>query len=266
MMTATLDDVAKKRPELSAEQLAATELVRLAKEQGLSLTGPDGLLKLLVKSVIETALAEEMTDHLGYEKHDPAGVGSENIRNGTRSKTVISDNTGPVGIDVPRDRAGTFEPQITPPAADRRDDVVLGQPFAVANAEILNAAVRTMDQPVEDLTGPGAIEDGHLQGVDGQVGAQAGRDLPANDHAGVNVDDERCVHPADMGPEGARRKDQPLSRDVGLGRATFRIVMDIADPVTASVLRPQGVNLVEVTDLRSGLFGEGQVVVAERVL
>jgi putative transposase len=111
-MTATLDDVAKKKPEPSAEQQAATELVRLAREQGLSLTGPDGLLKQLTKSVIETALSEEMTEHLGYEKHDPAGVGSENIRNGTRSKTVLSGNTGPVEIDVPRDRAGTFEPQI----------------------------------------------------------------------------------------------------------------------------------------------------------
>ena len=43
-MTATIEDVAKKKPEPSAEQQAATELVRLAKEQGLSLTGPDGLL------------------------------------------------------------------------------------------------------------------------------------------------------------------------------------------------------------------------------
>lgn len=113
-MTATLDEMAKRKPpaEVSAEQQAAVELVRMAKEQGLSLTGPDGLLKVLTKSVIETALAEEMTDHLGYEKHDPAGVGAENIRNGTRAKTVISGNTGPVEIDVPRDRAGTFEPQI----------------------------------------------------------------------------------------------------------------------------------------------------------
>jgi putative transposase len=112
-MTVTLDEMAKRKAtEVSAEQAAATELVRLAKEQGLSLTGPDGLLKLLTKSVIETALSEEMTDHLGYEKHDPAGIGSENIRNGTRSKTVVSGNSGPVEIDVPRDRAGTFEPQI----------------------------------------------------------------------------------------------------------------------------------------------------------
>ena len=112
MMTATIDDVARKKPEPSAEQQAATELVRIAKEKGLSLTGPDGLLKQLTKSVIETALSEEMTDHLGYEKHDPAGIGAANIRNGTRAKTVITESSGPVEIDVPRDRAGTFEPQI----------------------------------------------------------------------------------------------------------------------------------------------------------
>ena len=111
-MTATLDDVTKKQAEQSAEQQAAVELVRMAKEQGLSLTGPDGLLKQLTKTVIETALNEEMTEHLGYGKHDPAGVGSSNIRNGTRGKTVLTEASGHVEIDVPRDRAGTFEPQI----------------------------------------------------------------------------------------------------------------------------------------------------------
>jgi putative transposase len=112
-VTATLDEMAKRKPpaEVTAEQLAAVELVRMAKEKGLSLTGPDGLLKLFTKSVIETALSEEMTDHLGYEKHD-APPEPDNIRNGTRTKTVISANSGPVEIDVPRDRAGTFEPQI----------------------------------------------------------------------------------------------------------------------------------------------------------
>ena len=82
-MTATLDGVTKKKAEPTAEQAAALELVRLAKEQGLSLTGPDGLLKQLTKTVIETSLNEEMTEHLGYEKHDPAGAGTGNIRNGT---------------------------------------------------------------------------------------------------------------------------------------------------------------------------------------
>jgi Transposase, Mutator family len=112
---ATLDGVTRnKRPEPTAEAEAARELVRLARERGLALTGPDGLLKQLTKTVIETALNEEMTGHLGYEKHDPAGqgTGSGNVRNGTRPKTVLTDSTGPVGIEVPRDRAGTFEPQI----------------------------------------------------------------------------------------------------------------------------------------------------------
>jgi len=91
---------------------AATELVRMAKEQGLALTGPDGLLKQLTKTVIETALNEEMTEHLGYERRDPAGRESGNIRNGTRGKTVLTDSVGAIDIEVPRNRAETFEPQI----------------------------------------------------------------------------------------------------------------------------------------------------------
>src|ERR1700687_1690184 len=125
----TLDDVTKKKQaELSAEAQAAAELVRLAKEQGLSLTGPDGLLKQLTKTVLETALNEEMTEHLGYEKHDPGGAGTGNIRNGTRAKTVLTDTTGQVEIDVPRDRAATFEPQIVKKRQRRLsgvDEVVL---------------------------------------------------------------------------------------------------------------------------------------------
>jgi transposase-like protein len=111
-MTETLQDMtaAKKKPEPSAEAVAARELVRQARAQGLSLTGPDGLLKQFQKTVIETALAEEMTEHLGHAKHgDPVG---DNVRNGTRAKTVLTESTGHVEIEVPRDRAGTFEPQI----------------------------------------------------------------------------------------------------------------------------------------------------------
>jgi transposase-like protein len=112
-MTETLDGVAKKKAgEQSAEQEAAAELVRLAREQGLSLTGPDGLLKQLTKAVLETSLNEELTEHLGYEKHDAPPQGAGNIRNGTRAKTVLTEHSGPVEVEVPRDRAGTFEPQI----------------------------------------------------------------------------------------------------------------------------------------------------------
>nr|WP_157110912.1 IS256 family transposase [Nocardia anaemiae] len=104
----------KKKPaEASAEELAAQELVRMAKEQGLSLTGPNGLLKQFTKTVLETALNEEMTEHLGFDKGQaPAERESNNVRNGTRSKTVLTEATGQVQIEVPRDRDGSFEPQI----------------------------------------------------------------------------------------------------------------------------------------------------------
>jgi len=110
----TLDVMsAKKKPQPSAEETAARELVRLAKEQGLSLTGPDGLLKQFTKSVLETALNEEMTEHLGHEKnHADDGRDSTNVRNGTRPKTVLTEATGHVQLDVPRDRDGSFEPVI----------------------------------------------------------------------------------------------------------------------------------------------------------
>jgi putative transposase len=108
----TLEDVAKRKPEPSAEQAAAEELVRRAREQGLALTGPDGLLKQLTKAVLETALDQELTEHLGHEKNGPVVNEAGNVRNGTRSKTVLTESTGQVGIEVPRDRAGTFEPQI----------------------------------------------------------------------------------------------------------------------------------------------------------
>jgi putative transposase len=96
----------------SAEELAAAkELVRQARAQGVALTGPGGLLKALNKTVIETALDEEMAEHLGYDKHDPVGRNRGNSRNGKRVKTVLTDS-GEVDIEVPRDRDGSFEPVI----------------------------------------------------------------------------------------------------------------------------------------------------------
>lgn len=111
-------------PELtSAEQDAVRELVRQARASGASLTGPDGLLKQLTKMVVEAALDEEMSEHLGYDKGDQAGRNRSNSRNGRRSKTVITDNAGPVEIEVPRDRDGTFEPVIVPKRARRLSDL-----------------------------------------------------------------------------------------------------------------------------------------------
>ena len=99
--------------QLSAEELVVVEgLVRQARDSGMSLTGPNGLLKALTKTVIETALDEEISDHLGYDKHAPEGRNRGNSRNGKRSKTVLTDNAGEVQVDVPRDRDGSFEPQL----------------------------------------------------------------------------------------------------------------------------------------------------------
>jgi transposase-like protein len=102
---------------------AARELVRQARERGVALTGPDGLLKALTKTVIETALDEEMAEHLGYDKHAPEGRNRGNSRNGKRTKTVLTDACGEVDIDVPRDRDGTFEPVIVAKRQRRLTDV-----------------------------------------------------------------------------------------------------------------------------------------------
>jgi len=125
VMTTTLSDMtAKKKPEPSAEEIAAKELVRLAKEQGLSLTGPDGLLKQFTKNVLETALNEEMTEHLGHEKNRVAqGRESTNVRNGTRPKSVLTHASGEVELEVPRDRDGTFEPVIVKKRQRRLSEV-----------------------------------------------------------------------------------------------------------------------------------------------
>ncbi|PXX60344.1 mutator family transposase [Nocardia tenerifensis] len=89
----------------------AEQLLAQAREQGIDLVGPGGLLNQLTKTVLETALEAEMTEHVGYEKHDPVGRGTPNSRNGTRSKTVVTE-IGPVQIDVPRDTDSSFDPKI----------------------------------------------------------------------------------------------------------------------------------------------------------
>jgi putative transposase len=93
------------------QQEVAEQLLARAKAQGVELVGPGGLLNQLTKRVLETALEEEMSAHLGYDKHDPAGRNRANSRNGTRAKTVLTE-IGPVEIEVPRDTDASFAPQI----------------------------------------------------------------------------------------------------------------------------------------------------------
>jgi putative transposase len=91
------------------DQSIAEELVARARADGVDLVGPGGLLGDLTKQILETGLEVEMDEHLGYTKHDSTGRNGGNSRNGSRSKTVITE-VGPVDIAVPRDRDSSFEP------------------------------------------------------------------------------------------------------------------------------------------------------------
>jgi transposase-like protein len=108
----------------SAEMDAAVELVRQAREQGLALTGPGGLLKQFARTVPATALDEEMNEHPGRAEHEKTPGGrAKNARNGATGKTVTSDAVGPVRIAVPRDRDASFEPAIVKKRRRRLHDV-----------------------------------------------------------------------------------------------------------------------------------------------
>ena len=82
--------------------------------------GEKGIVKQFVKALTERALQAELTTHLGYEKHEIKGNNSGNSRNGTSSK-MLKGEFGETQIAVPRDRAGTFEPQFIPKGQTRFD-------------------------------------------------------------------------------------------------------------------------------------------------
>jgi transposase-like protein len=113
--TVAVDTAAVPKKNKPADEGVDAELVARLVEQartaGLQLTSEGGLLQQLTKRVVEAALDGEITDHVGYEKGDPAGKNGRNSRNGSRGKTVLTE-VGPVELDVPRDRDGSFEPQI----------------------------------------------------------------------------------------------------------------------------------------------------------
>jgi putative transposase len=94
------------------------ELMSRVDDGGLTLTGQGGFLPEMIKAVLERGLTAELTSHLGYEKGDPAGRGSPNSRNGTTGKTLATE-VGDVPLDVPRDRAGSFEPRLVPKGSRR---------------------------------------------------------------------------------------------------------------------------------------------------
>lgn len=95
------------------------ELLKGCKTQE-DIFGENGVFKQLVKAVTERALQTELTSHLGYEKHEIKGKNSGNSRNGTSIKTVRGEN-GEIELAIPRDRSGTFEPQLIPKGQTRFD-------------------------------------------------------------------------------------------------------------------------------------------------
>ncbi len=150
------------------QQRLAQELVEQARAEGVELVGQGGLLTGLMKSVLETALEAEMTEHLGYDKHDSMGRNGGNSRNGTRTKTVLTE-IGPVDIEVPRDREGSFAPAIERKRQRRMDgvdEIVLSLSarglttgeIAAHFAEVYGATVskdtisRITDKVIEEMT------------------------------------------------------------------------------------------------------------------
>jgi putative transposase len=118
--------MAPKPPSPFSDELLDQLLAGYTKPEDL--TGKDGILKQLTARLVERALQGEMSEHLGYEKHDPKGRGTPNSRNGTSAKTLKTDH-GPMEIEVPRDREGSFNPQLVKKRQTRFtgfDDKILG--------------------------------------------------------------------------------------------------------------------------------------------
>jgi len=117
----------RKEPVTGASKSAAQQLVEgdfldllfdKVDAGELRLTGEGGFIPTMIKAVLERGLQVELADHLGYDKGDPAGRGSPNMRNGSTPKTIQSE-MGPLGLEIPRDRAGSFEPRLVPKGSRR---------------------------------------------------------------------------------------------------------------------------------------------------
>jgi putative transposase len=235
--------------EASVEEVLAQELVERARSEGVELVGPGGLLTGLTKSVLETALEAEMDEHLGYPKHAAAGRNRGNSRNGTRSKTLLTD-VGEVELQVPRDRDGSFEPQIVRKRQRRMSGVdelaislaakglTTGEVAAhlqdVYGAEVSKDTIsRITDQVVEELAGWQArpldkvypvvfIDAIHVKLRDGKV-----VNRPVYTVVGVTVEGEREILGLWVGDgsEGAKYWHQVLSEIVNRGTVDVCIVV-----------------------------------------
>lgn len=111
-------EAARRAVDRLVDEQMMDQVLAQVKGEGLRLTGPGGFLSELVKAVLERGLQAELSEHLGYGRHEAAGRGSGNSRNGHAPKTVQTE-VGPLEVKVPRDRAGTFTPVMLPKNARR---------------------------------------------------------------------------------------------------------------------------------------------------
>jgi len=135
-----------KTPSPFSDELIDQLLAGYSKPEDL--TGKDGILKQLTARLVERALQGEMTEHLGYERHDPKGRGTPNSRNGTSSKTLTTDH-GPVEIEVPRDRDASFEPQLV----KKRQTRFTGFDEKILGMYARGMTVRDIQAHLEDIYG-----------------------------------------------------------------------------------------------------------------
>ena len=224
--------------------LLAEQLVDQARADGVALTGQDGLLPQLIARVLETGLQVEMTEHLGYERHDPEGNGSGNSRNGTFAKTVTTE-VGEVDIAVPRDRNATFDPVLVP-HGERRVDGLASQVISLYGQGLTTGEIR---DHLEETFGTQISKDTISRITDGIVADMEAwqsrpldpiyavvlidaivinvrdtqvADRPVYVAIGVNLDGERDVLGLWMGPSGGEGAKQWMNmltelRNRGIG-------------------------------------------------
>ena len=232
----------------TVDEELAQELVERARSEGVELVGPGGLLTGLTKTVLETALEAELDEHLGYPKHAVEGRDKGNSRNGSRSKTVLTE-VGEVELEVPRDRDGSFEPKIVRKRQRRLagvDELVISLAakglttgeIAAHLADVYGAEVsrdtisRITDRVVEELASwqsrpldrvyPVVFIDAiHVKIRDGKV-----CNRPVYTVVGVTVDGERVILGLWVGDgsEGAKYWHQVLSEILNRGTADVLIV------------------------------------------
>ena len=158
--------------------------------EGTDLLGPEGLLSQMTKAVLERALAEELSDHLGYERGDAAGIGSGNSRNGATPKRLHTD-VGTVDLEVPRDRDGSFEPRIVAKGQTRLD----GFNERIIALYARGMTVRDVQAHLKEIYGVDVSHDLISRVTDGVweelAGESASHDLSASrgDSLGIHVHD-----------------------------------------------------------------------------